>query len=81
MNPGGHSPLEQTGHATCSLLVVQLPVSEANHWKERRAPRAPTVFRGQGDLWVVSAVLTTVGDSSFHLMKAVLYQAPESQHS
>lgn len=81
MNPGGHSSFEQTGHASCSLLVTQLPVPEASHWKERRAPGAPTVFGGQGDLWVVFVVLTTVGDSSFHLMKAVLYQARESQPS
>lgn len=46
MNHGGHSPLEQTGHASCSLLVAQLPVSEASHWKERRVPRTPTVLGG-----------------------------------
>lgn len=81
MNPGGHSSFEQTGHASCSLLVAQLPVSEASHWKQRRAPGPPQSLGGQGDLWVVSVVLITVGDSSFHLMKAVLYQACESQHS
>lgn len=48
MNHGGHSPLEQIGHASCSLLVAQLPVSEASHWKERRAPRTPTVLGGAG---------------------------------
>lgn len=49
MDTGGHSPLgEQSGHASCSLLVAQVPVSEAGPLgkplEEKKGPQETPQF-------------------------------------